>query len=245
MTTIGSQAVGTGGNIIIDDDGYNVRFYLSQSVSATFINSPGKSWSGYINGVNVGGTWTWASGGGTRLIAGPYAVTYTQSISFGIGATGTQGFGGGGTAYATAYRATVPGTPGTPVASEITPTSMRLSWSIPGNGGSAIDQMLLRRSASADLAGGYTDYPFSGGTTTAVIDNLTPATTYYWRVYAHNGVGYSAQSGVTPATTASGAYASINGVWVPVPVYASDGSAPWNVPELLSSDGTAPWNPAL
>lgn len=243
MTTIGSASAGTRGTLIIDDDGTYIRFYLSQGDSATFIGSPGANWSGVVNGVGVGGKFTWAKGGGTRLIAGPWAVGYTQNISFSIGATGTQGFGGGATAYATAYRATVPGTPGTPVASEITPTSMRLSWGIPGNGGSGIDQMLLRRSLSSDLGGGYVDYPLGGGVSTYVATGLDPATTYYWRVYAHNAVGYSAQSGVLAQMTASGAYASINGVWVPVPINVSNGSA-WNALAPLVSDGSA-WQRAL
>lgn len=242
MTTIGSAGTGTRGTLIIDDDGYNIRFYLSQGDGATFIGSPGANWSGVVNGVGVGGKWTWASGGGTRLIAGPWGVGTTQNISFSIGATGTQGFGTGNTAYATAYRATVPGQPGQPVASEITPTSMRLSWGIPGNGGAGIDQMLLRRSPAAAL-GSYVDYPLGGGVSTHVVTGLDPATTYFWRVYAHNSVGYSTNSAVTQTLTESGAYASINGVWVPVPINWSNGSA-WTPLAPLASNGTA-WKQAL
>lgn len=203
MGTIGSAPTGTRGTLIIDDDGYYIRFYLSQGDSATFIGSPGKDWWGTVNGVAVGGKWTWASGGGTRLIAGPWAVTYTQSIGFAIGATGTQGFGGGATAYGTAGRATVPGTPGTPSASNVQPTSMTLSWAIPGNGGANIDQMLLRRSTDPNF-GSYVDYPLAGNVSSHSVTGLTPNTTYYWRVYAHNGIGYSSPSGtLTQATLPS------------------------------------------
>ena len=244
MTTIGSAGVGTRGTLIIDDDGTYIRLYLSQGDPATYINPPGKPWSVSFSGIgNDGGNFTWGSGGGTRLIAGPYYVGYTQNIAFSIGATGTQGFGNtGATAYATAYRATVPGTPGTPVASEVTPTSMRLSWAIPGNGGAGIDQMLLRRSPAVAL-GSYTDYPLPGNATTHVVTGLDPATTYYWRVYAHNTVGYSSQSGVIAQMTASGAYASINGVWVPVPINVSNGAA-WNALAPLVSDGSV-WEAAI
>lgn len=243
MTTIGSATTGSGGTLIIDDDGTNLRFYLSQSQSATFIGSPGANWSGVINGVNVGGKWTWGSGGGTRLIAGPWAVGYTQNVSFSIGATGTQGFGGGNTAYATPFRATAPGAPGQPSASQITPTSMIMSWSIPGNGGSAIDQMLLRRSTNPSFVG-YVDYTWSGSSVTSyVATGLDPATTYYWRVYAHNSVGYSSPSATTQTLTASGAYVSVNGTWVPVPVYTSNGSA-WTALAPLISNGTT-WNGAV
>ncbi|MCM3778994.1 fibronectin type III domain-containing protein [Microbacterium hydrocarbonoxydans] len=243
MTDYLSGRVGEAGYLVIRDDGYNVWFGLRQDYSATFINSPGKSWWGTVNGVSVGGTFTWASGGGTRMIAGPWAVTTSQAVYFSIGATGTSGFGSGGNHSASLFRATVPGAPGTPVASEVTPNSMRLTWSIPGNGGSGIDQMLLRRSASVDLGGGYVDYPLGGGVNTALVTGLDPATTYYWRVYAHNALGYSAQSGVIAQMTASGAYVSLNGIWVPVPINVSNGSN-WNALAPLVSDGTS-WKDAV
>lgn len=235
-----SQKTGTSGWLIIDDDGYTVTFRIQNTQSATWAN--GKSWSGVVNGVGVGGTFS--INGVQTVTLGSWGVGYTQTVSLTMGATGTSGLGGPSTFSIGIYRATVPGTPGTPVASEITPTSMRLSWTIPGNGGSAIDQMLLRRSPAADL-NTYTDYALPGNATTYVATDLSPSTRYYWRVYAHNGVGYSAQSGVISEMTGSGAYASINGVWVPVPIlYDPDGST-WIYPEILSSNGTAPWNPAI
>lgn len=97
--------------------------------------------------------------------------------------------------------ANVPNQPAAPTASEVTPTSMRLSWSIPGNGGAGIDQMLLRYSKNADLSTPYTDVPLGGNVTTTVVGSLTPATNYYWAVFAHNAVGYSARSGVLPQAT--------------------------------------------
>lgn len=100
--------------------------------------------------------------------------------------------------------ANIPNQPATPTASEVQPTSMRINWSIPGNGGSAIDQMLLRRSVNPDLSTPYFDFPQAASATSALITGLTPATTYYWAVFAHNAVGYSPRSGVlTQATVPS------------------------------------------
>ncbi|QUE25333.1 minor tail protein [Microbacterium phage Fizzles] len=97
--------------------------------------------------------------------------------------------------------ASVPAAPGTPTATEITPNSVRLTWTIPANGGMPIDQMLLRRSTSADFSKDVVDTPLAANATTAVATALNPGTTYYWRVYAHNVVGYSAPSGTRQATT--------------------------------------------
>lgn len=100
--------------------------------------------------------------------------------------------------------ATAPAKPAAPTASSVTTTSMRLSWKIPSNGGAAIDQMLLRRSSKPDMSA-YTDYPQAANATTAVVNGLTPGTPYYWAVFAHNPVGYSARSGIlTQATLPSG-----------------------------------------
>lgn len=206
MVTIAEARIGTGGTMFIDDDGTNIRWYLKQDDPATFIGSPGKPWAVTVNGQNISGNFTWASGsaGAIRLIAGPATVTYTQQVAFAIGATGTSGFGNGGTIYGTANRtppATVPGVPGQPVPSQITANSMRLTWTIPGNGGSAIDQMLLRRSLTSDFAT-YVDYPQAANATTAVVSGLTPGTTYYWRVFAHNAVGFSNPSPTRAQATA-------------------------------------------
>lgn len=95
-----------------------------------------------------------------------------------------------------------PAQPAAPRVSNIGTDRMTLSWSIPDNRGSAIDQMLLRRYPTADTTrNDYTDYSHGGNVTSATITGLDPATTYYWVVYAHNGVGYSAQSGKTAGTT--------------------------------------------
>lgn len=97
--------------------------------------------------------------------------------------------------------ANIPSTPATPTASSVTPTSMKLSWSIPANGGSAINQMKLRRSNTANFAS-FVDYDLGAAVTSHTPTGLSPNTTYYWRVYARNAIGYSAASGTrTQATT--------------------------------------------
>lgn len=116
---------------------------------------------------------------------------------------------------------TKPAKPGTPTATDVTPTGMKLSWSLGSNGGAAIDHVILRRSLTSNFAS-YVDYNISGAATSKVVTDLTANTTYYWRVYAHNSVGYSDPSdtrtqatlpstapGLTVVPTVSGNGASI------------------------------------
>ncbi|QNJ55963.1 minor tail protein [Microbacterium phage Rasputia] len=201
MTWIGAVSIGTGGTMIIDDDGTNIRYYLDQKDGATNIGSPGVDYSININGGTIAGKFTWAAGGGTRLIAGPVAVGSNQVTSFAIASTGTQGFGSGGTVFGTINRSTTPNAP-TPVTySSVTDTSMRLAWTLAGNGGAALDQVLLRRSLTSDFAS-YVDIPLAANATSYTATGLTKNTRYYWRVFAHNTNGFSPPSGTTSQVTA-------------------------------------------
>ena len=92
--------------------------------------------------------------------------------------------------------------PGTPSASEITSTSMRLSWGGSGdNGGSGITGYLLRRYDTSDGSGAY--YDSFENNLSRVIGGLSRAKAYSWRVYARNNSAgvYSAPSGLLTAST--------------------------------------------
>lgn len=203
MVTIVEARIGTGGLMFIDDDGTNIRWYLKQDDPQTAIYSPGKDWAVVINGQTITGKWTWAPGtpGAIRLIAGPATANGTQDVMFSVGATGTQGFGGGGTIYGRVNRSTVPNAP-TPVTySNVTHNSMRLAWTLAGDGGAAIDQILLRRSLTSSFAS-YVDIPLAANALSYTATGLDTDTLYYWRVFAHNSRGFSPNSGTTSQRTA-------------------------------------------
>lgn len=204
MVTIAEARIGTGGTMFIDDDGTYIRWYLKQDDPQTAVYAPGKPWGVTINGQDIGGNFTWAPGtaGAIRLIAGPAAATYDQVVAFTVGATGTQGFGNGGTIFGTVNRATVPSAPSAPSFSNVTHNAMRLAWTLGGNGGAAIDQVVLHRSTSPSFDS-YTNIALAANATSYNATGLTPDTLYYWRVFTHNSRGFSPASPAASRRTAS------------------------------------------
>lgn len=191
-----SKKTGTSGYLIIEDNGTVVTFKLQNTSAPTFMS--GKSWSGTVNGVSVGGTFSIS--GAQTITLGSWTVSSSQTVTLNMGATGTSGMGGPTSFSLAIARATVPATPGTPSVSQVTTTGMRLAWALPSSGGSALTQMLLRRSTVASFAT-YTDIPLGASVTSYVATGLTPDTTYYWRVFARNAKGYSNGSGVRTQST--------------------------------------------
>ena len=208
---------------------------LSSAVSGTTINasiwvtknSGGGYWTGdpqwwriRISGVDQDGTWTYDFTGGSPKTIG--IATRGRAVGYGsfLVESWVNMDSGIGQAYAAEWvtinnPATVPGTPGTPSVSEVTATSMRLSWGLPSNGGAALDQMLLRRFSTPDGSGPYVDYPNAGNATSRVVTGLAAGTPYWWAVYAHNSVGYSGRSPLLSTRTLARARVPKGGAYVP------------------------------
>lgn len=227
------KQVGTAGTLRIIDNGSTVSFYVLCGDPVTYVGN----YRFAINGTP--GSTTLPSGFGSRLL-GTRTVTSTQTVSLSQQATGTQGLGGAASLYVTIYRATVPPAP-TPLSiDDVTPTSLRYRFNSSGTGGSPITSWQAQIASNAAFT---TDVQTvtSGGTT--VFTDLDPATVYYVRARGNNAVGSGPWSAARSALTQSGAYASINGVWVPVPLnYSDDGT--WVPLAPLVSDGTV-WEQAL
>lgn len=89
----------------------------------------------------------------------------------------------------------VPYPASTPVASEITTTSAKLTWTNGARGHANTDAVLLRRYPGTATSGPYTDYPLGATATSYTVTGLTRGETYTFTVYNHNSDGFSAQSG--------------------------------------------------
>lgn len=190
-------------------------------------------WYGTVNGVGVGGTVNLPAGFGGRVL-GEWPVSTTQYVTLGQQATGTQGLGGAASFSAYIFRATVPAAPSPVGVDQLTPTSARYRFSGNSNGGAAITGWQAQIATNSGFTTGVQTVS-SNGTTT--FNNLTPATRYYFRARGSNSVGWGPWSSSVNAMTESGAYVSVNGKWVPVPINWSNGST-WKPLAPLVSNGT-------
>ena len=171
--------------------------------------------------------------GGREL--GAWHVGYTQYVTLGQQATGTQGLGGAASFSAYIFRPTPPGAPVPVGVDQATPTSLRYRFSGTTDGGSAITGWQAQIATDPGFSQNVQTVN-SNGTTT--FSGLDPSTTYNVRSRGSNAVGWGGWSATASGSTESGAYASVNGAWVPVPFNWSNGSA-WTPLAPLASNGTA------
>ena len=231
-------------------DYVEVRYYGNGA--GAWINS-NLYWSASVSGWHVAGSFTIPQSARydtyTVLYAGYYNRAHDAAgnlVAFGGEATingNVHSSIGSGTAYFTEPAAPrIPKRPSAPPFSfdSITANSFRVVASAPAdNGGSPIDQYLIRVSnqAQADTPGAYVDFP-GGGTQT--ITGREPGTKYYVTVYAHNGSadsgGYSTYQASKAVDTLSGVYVSDGSSWVATSARVSDGAA-WDTPLPQISDG--------
>jgi hypothetical protein len=173
----------------------------------------GHDWNGYLNGVTL-----------RQIVSGWFGNEQTAWLS---------GF---------ARIPKRPDPPGTPVASEILPTSMRLSWSgTPDDRGSGVYGYLLRRWDNPDGSGGYID-SFENNTS-RVVPNLTPGKEYRFAVYARNSSddgssGYSNVSGAVVARTLSGMWTKYQSAWRRAAPFVKVAGVWRAVSVFIKSDGT-------
>lgn len=120
-----TKATGTAGALIIRDDGVHVTLLLRCNDTSTFVS--GASFSRTVNGSTASGALNWASGGGTRVLSGPWTVTTSQTVKLSISATGTQGLGGP-TSLSVAISRALPAAPSALNVARVSDTQHTLTW---------------------------------------------------------------------------------------------------------------------
>jgi len=110
-----------------------------------------------------------------------------------------------------------PSVPGTPVVSNLFPTSLKLDWTAStDDAGSAITGYLVRRWLGSTPTGPYVDVSETN-TLTRNDTGLLPGTTYTYGVYAKNGSsdngGYSNLSGTVTVKTIAPMRVRVAGIW--------------------------------
>jgi hypothetical protein len=119
-----------------------------------------------------------------------------------------------------------PGAPGTPTFSALAPTSATVAYTAASRGHADIDAYSLHYSTDPTFA---TETVLANTASLSQnVSGLTPGTTYYWRVNAHNGDGWGAFSASGSFTTLSGFYVWSGTDWRPTTVYTWDGTQ-WKV----------------
>lgn len=234
------KPVGTAGTMRIEDYGTGVAFWILCSDGAT--SSGGYTWSGVVNGQNVGGTVALPAGFGSRNL-GAWPVSASQTVSFHQNATGTSGLGGAADHSAWIDRgpaATVPGKPVPVILDTITPHSMRVQYFDPSDGGATITSRALQVSQRSD---------FTGPTTTIGVNQsgiynaggLGTAYPFWWRYRVQNGVGVGPWSDPVLAYTTGYVRVSDGASFTPWAVDISDGSQ-W-VRQIVDISTAGVWKP--
>lgn len=98
--------------------------------------------------------------------------------------------------------------------------------SVPDNGGSAIDQILVRFSTDPAF-GSYSDFT-AGNVASLLVSGLLPGTVYYVKIYAHNANGYSSPTSAKAFQTLFGASVNVGGVWKDAVPYVNVGGV-WKI----------------
>jgi hypothetical protein len=145
--------------------------------------------------------------------------TLTATYSVGYGVTGFNKFGDNQSVSVSLDVTRIPkrpSVPGQPTVSNLTTSSLTLSWTAStDNGGKTITDYLLRRWNSTDTVGSYIDS--HGNNLSRTITGLNPGATYTFEVFAYNGVkdnnGYSNGPGPTVIAMQAGAHIRSGGSW--------------------------------
>ena len=188
-----TRSTGASGTMLVRDLGSVVEYWLNSNNTTTFNHALPYNW--IVNGVSGSATFNYNAGSGWQKLRS-FTVTTSQTVRFGLGSTGTSGFGGPTNFDVFIDRSTIPDAPYDLVLSSITSVSVALDFTDGYNGAAAIDAREI----------GYGEDPSTpetiiAATNSEVISGLTPGTQYYFWARTHNVKGYSDWSARVTATT--------------------------------------------
>lgn len=183
---------GPGATLMIRDTGSGVEFWINSNNGTTW--SDHLPWTGVVNGVGVSGHYYYHPGSGWNKIVA-YGVSASQNVTFGVGATGTQGFDGPNSFTVFINRGSAPQAPNPVVLSSITDTSMHAVFTGNGDGGAGIFEWQIGWGTDPNNVQNIIH------TFDSVLTGLTSGVTYYFWARGTNSHGAGPWSARSSATT--------------------------------------------
>lgn len=192
IKTTGSAGLG---KMMIRDvgDGW-VEFWFKAGYTSDYWNGMPFNWT--ANGTTTSKTINYPTGANWYKVGWVY-VTTSQTVTFRL-TDGSSASGIGGPTSFSQYleRSTVPGAPTVPALSNLTDTSVYVTFQNYNNGGEPFDQHQIGYGTDPNTA---QNYPISDGSDT--ISGLTPGTVYYFWARSHNVKGWGPWSGQASVKT--------------------------------------------
>lgn len=203
-----TMGTGSGGIMLIRDQGYMVEFHIQAGFSSTFVGTPGFGTNAYVDGAWRGLPNVANYSNREWRYLGAHAATYNQSVCFHINSSGTSGFGGPTDFWQYIQRATVPAAP-TPVGiDQITHTDFRYIFSGNSDGGSPIREWQIGYGYDPNNV----QYTMSSGGTSTVGGFWPGSTVYVWS-RGRNDVGWGPWSTRSSVRTLPSGLIKVAGTW--------------------------------
>lgn len=189
-----TKTTGVNGKMMIRDTGSSVEFWFKAGYSSDWVNGLKFSWT--ANGSTTNKSINYPTGAAWYHV-GSVTIHTTQTVTFKlVSDTSISGIGGPTTFSHSIKRATVPAKPSTPKLTNISSTTVYVTFTDGSNGGASINSRQIGYGTSSSSP----QHTVSSDKTTTVT-GLVPGTTYYFWARTHNSVGYSSWSGRASAVT--------------------------------------------
>lgn len=192
-----TKSTGSTGSMMIRDTGSVVEFWLKAG-SATWV--PQMPWRYKANDSTTAWKTISYQGSGSYKQLGSVTVSTSQTVSFYLGETNTNGLAGPTTLSASLSRSKPPA-PTAPKISNITKTSVLADSDSNGSGSSDVLRWQIGYGRGSSEPTDFVDAVLSTGE--ATITGLVPGSTYYFWARGLNAVGWSAWSARSSAKTHS------------------------------------------
>jgi hypothetical protein len=208
-----TKSTGSTGTMMIQDDGTYVTYYLKAGSQTYNYQLP---WAYVINGNASGWKYFRFEKGGDWQKIGVAKVSYSQTVTFKLGNTGTAGLGGPTTFSVYIDRAGTPHAPYYVATENVTSNSFRGRFKDGADNGADIDSRQIGYGTSSSSP----QKTITAKATISIdgswfvdVTGLSPGTTYYFWGRTHNREGWSTWTLSHKVTTLSTVKVNVGGVW--------------------------------